>query len=196
MGIELYPTSEPQYVGPAEDVEAVREVHRDWWAANGLMDVPRAERNFAPQTVFFNLNGHTYYGTDELVTMWTGYVGSIRTDTVPLWDYRIFVSGDLAYVTCEGVFATAAISDEGWRASNVTIGEQGGETVPIHFRETSVFRRDDGDGNPVWRMWHFHCSAAAPDNEPRPGFGDTFESRGGDRGGSVLQTAELPEPVA
>ncbi len=25
MGIELYPTAEPQFVGPAEDIEAIRQ---------------------------------------------------------------------------------------------------------------------------------------------------------------------------
>jgi hypothetical protein len=40
-----------------------------------------------------------------------------------------------------------------------------------------IFRRDDGRGNPVWKIWHFHCSPLAPEDEPRPGFGDRAHER-------------------
>jgi ketosteroid isomerase-like protein len=199
MASDLYPTAEPRFVGPAEDIEAIRRCHRDWWAANNTREratiVERASRNFAPETLTFNLNGHAYYGLDEMRKVWEFYVGTIDLEVVHLWDYRIFVHGDLAYITSQGVFPVRASSDQGWGASNLEIGEVGGAPVGALFRETSIARRDDGDGNPVWRIWHFHCSPAAPGDEARPGIGDTWVECGGARGGAVAQTAELPVPT-
>jgi ketosteroid isomerase-like protein len=194
MTTSVLPTHEPQLVGPPEDIEAIRRTHRDWWAANHHLEIPRCQRNFAPDTLMFNLNGHTYYGLAEMTKVWEYYVGVLEIDHVLLWDYRIFVHGDLAYITCEGVFPTKATTDDAWSASNLQIGDKDGPLVGIRFRETSVARRDDGAGNPVWKIWHFHCSPTAPDDEVRPGFDDTWLSRGGDNGGAVVQTAELPLP--
>ena len=50
--------------------------------------------------------------------------------------------------------------------------------IRFRFRETSVFRRDDGRGGREWKIWHFHASPLAPGAEPRPGFGDTAVDRG------------------
>jgi ketosteroid isomerase-like protein len=188
----VLPKKEPVFVGPAEDVEAIRQAHRDWWAANFTREMFRRKRNFAPDTLMFNLNGHTYYGLDEMVQVWEYYTENIDNGVPSIWDYRIFVSGDMAYLTCEGLFLTAPKTDQGWGATNASIGEQGAEHTGIRFRETSVLRRDDGAGNAVWRIWHFHCSPAAPADEPRPGFGDSWTSRGGDLGGCIPQTVELP----
>jgi ketosteroid isomerase-like protein len=181
-----------QSVGPAEDVEAILRCHRDWWAGNCGPEIARARRNFAPDTLMFNLNGHNYYCLAEMDQVWKYYEGAIAIDLVPLWDIRVFVHGDLAYVTSEGVLPTRAVVESGWKASNVDLGDVESTTVPIRFRETSVLRRDDGNGNPVWTIWHFHCSPSAPADEPRPGLNDTWESRGGDHGTTVMQTAELP----
>lgn len=201
MATELHPIAEPRYVGPAEDIEAIRVAHRDWWAANNTVDnngretVERAARNFAPGTLMFNLNGHTYYGLDEMRRAWEYYVGAIEIEVCYLWDYRIHVEGDLAYLTCEGVFPTKAATEEGWKASNIEIGEAAGAPVGVRFRETSIARRDDGEGNKVWKLWHFHCSPSAPADEVRPGIGDTATERGDARGGAVAQTAEQPAPT-
>ncbi len=140
----------------------------------------------------FNLNGHTYYGLDEMRKAWEYYTGALEIDVCQLWDYRILVEGDLAVITCEGVFPTKQSGDDDWGASNLTIAGKDEAPVGIRFRETSYARRDDGQGNPVWKLWHFHCSPTAPDTEERPGIGDTWEKRGGTRGGAIPQTVELP----
>ena len=49
--------------------------------------------------------------------------------------------------------------------------------TPYRIRSTEVYQRDDGAGNRVWKMWHFHCSPTASENESRMPFGDTFASR-------------------
>lgn len=189
----------PRFEGPAEDVEAIRSAHRDWWSANNTTDlspweaVERSSRNFAPDTLMFNLNGHTYYGLDEMRPMWAYYANNIDIETNCLWDYRISVYGDVALITSEGIFP-ARDGDGNWDASNIELGQVGGDTVGIRFRETSFAKRDDGYGNPVWKLWHFHCSVAAPATEQRPGYEDTWESRGGPIGGPIFQTPELPAP--
>ncbi|WP_051792570.1 YybH family protein [Amycolatopsis jejuensis] len=195
MSTAVLPTSQPNFSGPAGDVEAVREAHRDWWAANFTREMGRRKRSFAPDTLMFNLNGHTYYGLDEMVQVWSYYTDNIDNGVPELWDYRIFVSGDLAYLTCEGVFLSRAKTEQGWGTSNATLNDQASDFTRIRFRETSVLRRDDGEGNPVWKIWHFHCSPAAPADEERPGFGDTWTSRGGDLDGAIPQTPELPAPA-
>jgi|GEM_PF-677485 len=192
MSIDTHADSAARFVGPAEDIEEILRCHRDWWAGNHTLEIPRVSRNFAPRTLMFNLNGHTYDGLPEMIKVWEYYTKALQIDLVPLWDIRVFVSGDLAYVTSEGVLPTRALVPTGWAASNVELGEVQAETVPIRFRETSVLRRDDGHGNPVWKIWHFHCSTCAPADEARPGFGDTAVSRGDERGTPVLQTPELP----
>ncbi|MGD9525836.1 YybH family protein [Pseudonocardia sp.] len=196
MSSDDYPTAEPRFIGPAEDIEEIRKAHRDWWAGNHTREIPRCARNFGPGTLMFNLNGHTYYGLDEMIQAWEYYCEALEIDVVHLWDYRIQVDGDLAVLTCEGVFPTKASSEDGgWAASNLEIGKPGEAPVGVRFRETSFARRDDGDGNPVWKIWHFHCSPAAPADEERPGIGDTWDGRGGARGGAVAQTVELPLPA-
>jgi hypothetical protein len=86
MAKDLYPTAEPRFVGPAEDVEALRQCHRDWWAANNTQEratiVRRASRNFAPETLMFNLNGHTYYGLDEMREVWQHYSEMLDLEVV------------------------------------------------------------------------------------------------------------------
>jgi hypothetical protein len=49
--------------------------------------------------------------------------------------------------------------------------------TPFRIRSTEVYQRDDGAGNPVWKMWHFHCSPTAAESELRVPFGDSYASR-------------------
>lgn len=195
MSEAVLPRREPVMVGPAEDVEAIRAAHRDWWAANFTREMCRRKRSFAPDTLMFNLNGHPYFGLDEMVQVWAYYTDNIDNGVPKLWDYRITVCGDMAYLTCEGIFYSRAKTDQGWGTTNVAIAQPDADFAGIRFRETSVLRRDDGEGNAEWKIWHFHCSPLPPADEERPGFGDTWTSRGGDQGGTVAQTPELPPPA-
>jgi len=89
---------------------------------------------------------------------------------------------DIAYVTSEGILPFTVTSDEGSGSglldAATKLYERRGDQILVRFRETTVFRRDDGHGNKVWKIWHFHASPLAPESEPRPGFGDTAASRG------------------
>lgn len=165
-----------------DEVEILR-VHREWWASNVGLDVGRMRACFAPQYLMWNLNGHPYYGLDEKVALFRYYQQHmVPTDPPELWDIRVMVEGDMAYLTSEGILPITVTSDEGSGSSLVDAMapryERRGDEVLFRFRETSVFRRDDGAGRQVWRIWHFHCSPLAPEDEPRPCFGDTARERG------------------
>jgi hypothetical protein len=139
----------------------------------------------------FNLNGHTYYGLDEMDKVWEFYHDNAEIGIVPIWDMRIYVDGDLAYLTSEGILPTRAVTEAGWGASNAEASPD--EMTEIRFRETSVLRRDDGEGNAEWKIWHFHCSVNAPIDEVRPGFDDTWASRNnGEPKGVQMMTVERP----
>lgn len=166
-----------------DDVEEIRRVHREWWASNQGLDVERMRRCFAPDYLMWNLNSHPYYGLDEKVALFEHYKSHmVPTEPVELWDVRVTVDGDMAYVTSEGVLPVTMTSDSGSGSAIMDCAaplyERRGEVVRFRFRETSVLRRDDGRGGRSWRIWHFHCSPLAPAHEPRPGFGDTADERG------------------
>ena len=165
------------------DEAEIRRVHREWWASNNGLDVERMRACFAPDYLMWNLNGHPYYSLDEKVALFRYYRDHmVPTDPPELWDIRVTVVGDLAYVTSEGILPVTVSSDDGSGSSLIDAMapryERRGDQVQFRFRETCILRRDDGEGNRVWRIWHFHCSPLAPEDEPRPCFRDTARERG------------------
>lgn len=166
-----------------QDEADIRRVHREWWGSNIGLDVERMRACFAPEYLMWNLNGHPYFTLDEKMALFRYYrEHMVPTEPPELWDIRVTVDGDMAYVTAEGILPVTVTSEEGSGSSLIDAMapryERRGDQVLFRFRETSVFRRDDGAGNRVWRIWHFHCSPLAPEDEPRPGFGDTARERG------------------
>ena len=70
--------------------------------------------------------------------------------------------------------------------AGVALGAINGFVIPppsalpsttFRVRETEVLLRDDGAGNPVWKIWHHHCSVHAPDDQIRTGFQDSVLTR-------------------
>lgn len=138
---------------------------------------------FAPQYLMWNLNSHPYYSLEEKIELFRHYRRHmVPTEPVELWDVRVTVGGDMAYLTAEGILPVVIASEQGSGSAVMDavapLYERRGEVIRFRFRETSVFRRDDGRGGRVWKIWHFHCSPLAPEHEPRPGFGDTAAQRG------------------
>jgi ketosteroid isomerase-like protein len=165
------------------DEAEIRRVHAQWWRSNKGLDIEMMRECFAPQYLMFNLNGHPYFSLDEKVALFRHYQSNmVPTEPVKLWDVQVTVDGDMAYVTAEGILPITLVSDEGSGSATLDavapLYPKHGDVIDVRFRETSVFRRDDGHGNPQWRIWHFHCSPLAPEDEPRPGFGDTAAERG------------------
>ncbi len=166
-----------------QDEAEIRKVHREWWASNNGLDVERMRRCFAPDYLMWNLNGHPYYSLEEKVALFRYYQDHmVPTDPPELWDIRVTVDHDMAYVTAEGILPVTVASEEGSGSSLIDAMapryERRGDEVLFRFRETSVLRRDDGAGSREWRIWHFHCSPLAPEDEPRPCFRDTARERG------------------
>jgi hypothetical protein len=57
-----------------------------------------------------------------------------------------------------------------WSAVIVGTGSTGlmtPDSEPVVFRVTEVYRKDDGQGNPIWKIWHFHASPIAGPEMPR-----------------------------
>jgi ketosteroid isomerase-like protein len=163
------------------DIDEIRRVHRQWWAANRGLDVEKMRECFAPDYLMWNLNGHPYYSLDEKVKLFRYYQQHlVPTEWPEVWDVQVRLDRDMAYLTSEGILPVVA-TGEGSGSSTldavVPLYERRGDTIRVRFRETVVFRRDDGRGNPVWKIWHFHCSPLAPEQEPRPGFGDSAAER-------------------
>lgn len=162
-----------------QDRNDILKLHKDWWEANAGLDIPRMESVFPDRMSYlmFNLNGHPYFGIDEKVELWRWYQKQLDIKMPDIAIMRLEVSGDMAWLACEGVFPMRLIGDEGTGSETWQVDEAG-DYDPFRLRATEVYRRDDGNGNPVWKMWHFHCSPLPPLDEPRPCFGDLARDRG------------------
>jgi ketosteroid isomerase-like protein len=165
-----------------DDVAEIRRLHRQWWSSNVGLDVPTMQECFAPQYLMWNLNSHPYFSLKEKSELFAYYKAHmVPTQPPELWDIRVTADGDMGYLTAEGILPVE-VSGSGSGSAIMDCAaplyEQRGDVIRFRFRETSVYRRDDGHGNPVWKMWHFHASPLAPVDEPRPGFGDTAADRG------------------
>jgi hypothetical protein len=160
------------------DRKEILAVSRKWWDANRNFSIAMMCEAFVGGDRFhgFNLNGHTYYAIDEWVQLWK-YLGHVMT---PLSqndagepamaeprDLRLVIRGDMAFLTAESTFTVKVLPSSD--SESALVGRPGTVTR-IPFRATEVFVREDHQGNPVWKMWHFHCSPHAPDGERRMGF--------------------------
>ncbi|MDH2400233.1 nuclear transport factor 2 family protein [Bradyrhizobium sp. SSUT18] len=144
-----------------EDREAILKVHRDWWAANYKWDIPLMRTCFPSGAAFlnFNLSGDPYFGREELTAFWDWFKDTPRSKPAVMHIWRQDVRGDMAYLLCEGNFETAEKPDQ-------------------YLRSTEIYVRNDGEGKPEWKIWHFHCSEMAPQDKIRQPFGDSYASRG------------------
>jgi hypothetical protein len=153
-----------------DDRDEILRLHRVWWESNFDFDIPKMRSVFAGERYLqYNLNGHPYYGLSEKTKLWEALKGvlSIPESSEPI-DLRLEISGDMAWLACENIVRIEPA--EGIEVPGIPL-------TPYRIRSTEVYQRDDGAGNRVWKMWHFHCSPTASENEPRMPFGDTFASR-------------------
>ncbi|GAA0631647.1 hypothetical protein GCM10009547_39360 [Sporichthya brevicatena] len=140
-----------------QDTAAILEVHNGWNKSNlGL--VAESMLPFFPEGdgyLQFNLNGFTYRGKADKAKLWRN-LRAVGVDIVRLEEKEpptIQVFGDVALLTSEAEAELVMPTPTGKL-------ESGGTT---HFRNTEFYRRDDGLGNPEWRIWHMHVSEAAPE---------------------------------
>jgi hypothetical protein len=168
-----------------DDRREILRLHREWWASNqhgvGAVgaDIARMRPCFPDGDAYlmYNLSGHPYFGIDEQVELWEHYGDQIDIPEPPQVEVvRLELRGDMAWLAARGSVELRRAGREGTGTASLELGEDAA-SVTLHVRSTEVFQRDDGNGNPLWRMWHFHGSLEAAQDEPRPGFGDTYESR-------------------
>jgi hypothetical protein len=165
---------------PSEDREAILKLHKDWWEANHQLLIPLMETVYpaGDSYLMFNLNGHPYFGIEEKVALWKHYQKELDIVAYPdIEIMRLTISGDMAWIACEGIFPMRVVGESG-TGSATWETKDGVEYDPFGLRATEIYQRDDGNGNPVWKMWHFNCSPMPSPDEPRPGFGDTRNERG------------------
>jgi len=174
--------AKPAVRAPIRDIEKDRReilaVSRKWWDANRNFSIAMMCEAFVGGDKFhgFNLNGHTYYAIDEWVQLWK-YLGHVMTPLAerdsgePAMaeprDVRLVIRGDMAFLTAESIFTVQVLPTSD---SESALLSGPGSVMRIPFRTTEVFVREDHEGNPVWKMWHFHCSPHAPEGERRMGF--------------------------
>jgi hypothetical protein len=153
-----------------DDRRDVLRLHQDWWEANRDWDIPRMRSVFAGERYLqYNLNGHPYYGLAEKTKLWEALDGSIKIPDIsdPI-DLRLEIVGDAAWLACENIVRIEL-------APGLEV--PGVPKTPFRIRSTEIYHRDDGSGRPIWKMWHFHCSPTAGENDARVPFGDSYASR-------------------
>jgi len=165
-----------------DDRNEILTVHRNWWTANERWDIPLMRTCFpvGPNYLMFNFNWHPYFGIEEKVRLWEYYKASGMTMDPP--DVRIMkfeVIGDIAYIADEFEITSHMPAQPNQLIEEVQALAQPGESMVDRGRSTEIYKRDDGEGRPIWKMWHFHCSPLPPADAGRPGFEDTALARGG-----------------
>ncbi len=153
------------------DREEIMRLHRLWWESNLTFDIPKMRSVFAGERYLqYNFNGHPYYGLEEKTRLWEALKGNLSIPEIsPPIRLRLEIGTDMAWLACENIVRIEV--KPGLKVPGVL-------DAPFRIRSTEVYQRDDGAGNRIWKMWHFHCSPTAEENEPRMPFGDTFASRG------------------
>jgi hypothetical protein len=164
------------------DRSEVLKVHYDWWLANQCADIPLMTTCYPTglNDLMFNYNWHPYFGIDEKVRLWEYYkAAGLTLETAP--DVRIMkleIIGDLAYIACEAELSTVVPESASGLIDEVQALPSPGQRITERCRATEIYKRDDGEGRPIWKMWHFHCSPLPPRDAVRPAFNDTADSRG------------------
>lgn len=141
---------------PNGDATEILRLHHEWLASNIGLQVDRMLRVVAAGERFhhFNLNGYSYTTASEIGRLWENLPQVMRfCSLTPERDIRVEVRGDMGFVTSESDAECEILALPG---SGEIQGEATRTVVP--FRITEIYVRDDGTGNPEWRMWHFHCS--------------------------------------
>jgi hypothetical protein len=134
------------------DLEQIVAVHQGWYESNIGLDADAMLQYFPAGEGYhqFNLNGWTYSGVMYKHKLWmngkaAGLNITMQKDVIGP-DVQIF--GDVAVVTAEGGIELVQPTSEAGLTS----------PTPMGFRITEFLRKDDGQGNPVWKVWHMHVS--------------------------------------
>lgn len=162
-----------------QDRQEILELHRIWWESNHKLVIPDMQSVFPSgmSYLMFNLNGHPYFGIEEKTKLWEHYQHELDIVLYPDMEImRLEISGDMAWLACEGIFPVREIGASGTGSATWELAED--DYTNFRIRATEIYQRDDGEGNPVWKMWHFHTSPMPDGDEERPGVGGSQNQRG------------------
>ncbi|WP_336966624.1 hypothetical protein [Sphingobium aquiterrae] len=149
----------------AEATAEIQRLHDIWFEANIDLKSHLLPGVFAGERFFdYNLNGYRYDGVSEMEKLWEPAHMKAAFEILELANIRnksIVATADIGWLTLEADCVMKMITGG--------MGDMGGEgdLVTLPFRITECYRRDDGNGNSEWRMWHFHCSPERTDVEKR-----------------------------
>jgi len=150
-----------------QDVQEILAVHMAWFDSNEDLVVEKMLPNFAdPGYYQFNLNGHTYISPQEKARLWDNLheAGVSLANMTIVQEPQVYVEGNLAYLLA--VWRCDVTVEDETRVPD-DISRWRGLESPTTFRVTEVYRKDDGKGNPVWKIWHFHASPIADPTSSR-----------------------------
>ena len=123
--------------------------------ANDALDSDQLRRIWspAPDTVFFNTNGHAYYGLEDWLKIWAFYgLRLLRSEPGQTGRVQVVIREDLAVIVDDHLTRSLQWPDDVPRPAFVT----------PYYRATIVCRREGGE----WKGWHAHYSSGQPG--PRP----------------------------
>ena len=151
-------TTEVIFDGGSEaDRRRVLELQQAYLEANASFDWGALDKIWShrPDSVFFNMNGHTYVGLAHWTELWKYYRERIDTGLWVPYDMKVVIRGDMAVATCH------RRTQRKWKGSEA---ERPPEHVDKSFvsRSTMVMVREDGD----WKTIHVLFSEASPGARP------------------------------
>ena len=151
-------TTEVIFDGGSEaDRRRVLELQQAYLEANATFDWVALDKIWSHRSdsVFFNMNGHTYVGLAHWTELWKYYRERIDTGLWVPYDMKVVIRGDMAVATCH------RRTQRKWKGSEA---ERPPEHVDKSFvsRSTMVMVREDGD----WKTIHVHFSEASPGARP------------------------------
>ena len=152
-------TTEVIFDGGSEtDRRRVLELQQAYLEANATFDWAALDKIWSHRSdsVFFNMNGHTYVGLVHWTELWKYYHDRIDSGLWEPYDIKVVIRGEMAVATCH------RRTQRRWKGP---AAERPPEHVDKSFisRSTMVMVREGGD----WKTIHVHFSEASPG--PRPG---------------------------
>jgi SnoaL-like domain len=143
--------------GSEPDRRRVLELQQAYLEANATFDWVALDKIWSHRSdsVFFNMNGHTYVGLAHWTELWKYYQDRLDSGMWEPYDIKVVIRGDMAVATCH------RRTQRRWKGPEA---ERPPEHVDKSFisRSTMVMVREGGD----WKTIHVHFSEASPGARP------------------------------
>jgi hypothetical protein len=142
--------SEPPFFdgGTQRDRDELADFYHRLRRANDALDGEQLRQIWTadPGSVFFNTNGHAYYGLEDWLKIWAFYGPRLkRGQPGTTGRVRITICSDLAVIIDDHLSRSLLWPEDSPRPAFVT----------PYYRATVVCRRENG----VWKGWHAHYSS-------------------------------------